>query len=82
MKRETLRRALPYHYLIPTVILLGLAPFRPEPHLVEKLRMLATGTLHRPIDIFDLALHGGPLALLTVRTALDLLGGRRNHPAD
>lgn len=39
-------------------LLLGLAPFSPELHLVEKLRMLAEGTLRRPIDIFDLVLHG------------------------
>lgn len=46
--------------------LLALAPFVPEPHLLEKMRMLAAGTLTRPIDIFDLLLHGGPLLLLAV----------------
>ncbi len=55
----------------PTVILftllLGLAPFRPEPHVVEKLRMLFDGTLHRPIDIFDLFLHGTPWVLLVLK---------------
>ena len=45
---------------------LGLAPFVPEPHLWEKLKMLATGELRRPIDIFDMLWHGLPwlLALL------------------
>lgn len=45
---------------------LGLAPFLPEPHLWQKLRMLAVGDLHRPIDIFDMLWHGLPwlLALL------------------
>ena len=47
--------------------LLGLAPFTPEPHLVEKLRMLAAGTLSRPIDIFDLCLHAAPWALLAAK---------------
>ncbi|AOZ69331.1 RND transporter [Rhodobacter xanthinilyticus] len=47
--------------------LLGLAPFTPEPHLVEKLRMLAAGTLTRPIDIFDLCLHAAPWALLAAK---------------
>ncbi len=55
----------------PTVILLalllGLAPFRPEPHVVEKLRMLFDGTLHRPIDIFDLILHGAPWVVLVLK---------------
>ncbi|MBT2972035.1 MAG: RND transporter [gamma proteobacterium symbiont of Ctena orbiculata] len=48
-------------------ILLGLAPFVPEPHLWEKLKMLAAGTLHRPIDIFDLLLHGVPVVLLVIK---------------
>jgi hypothetical protein len=34
------------------------APFTPEPHLWEKLKMLQAGTLIRPIDIFDLFWHG------------------------
>jgi hypothetical protein len=64
-------RALPYGLLVPVALLLGLAPFRPEPHLVEKIRMLLSGTLYRPIDIFDLVLHGSPLVLLVVRAAVD-----------
>jgi hypothetical protein len=48
---------------------LGLAPFYPEPHLWEKLKMLAAGTLVRPIDIFDLFLHGVPVALLLLKLA-------------
>jgi hypothetical protein len=62
---------------LPTVaipaLVLGLAPFYPEPHLWEKLKMLAAGTLTRPIDIFDLFLHGLPLVLLAVKLAR---GGR------
>lgn len=46
---------------------LGLAPFVPEPHLWEKLKMLAAGELSRPIDIFDLLLHGVPWLLLGVK---------------
>ncbi|GMR18088.1 MAG: hypothetical protein BMS9Abin33_0490 [Gammaproteobacteria bacterium] len=37
---------------------LALAPFSPEPHLWEKIKMLYLGTLSRPLDIFDLLLHG------------------------
>jgi hypothetical protein len=29
--------------------------------------MLFAGTLTRPIDIFDLVLHGGPLVLLVLK---------------
>ena len=50
--------------LVPLAIFLGLAPFVPEPHLVEKGRMLFSGQLSRPMDIFDLFLHGTPLLLL------------------
>ena len=46
---------------------LGLAPFVPEPHLLEKLRMLAAGELARPIDIFDLVMHGAPWVLLLLK---------------
>ena len=46
---------------------LGLAPFVPEPHLLEKLRMLAAGELSRPIDIFDLVMHGAPWVLLLIK---------------
>lgn len=47
--------------------LLALAPFSPEPHLVEKLRMLSQGTLVKPIDIFDLCWHSLPLVLIAVK---------------
>ena len=46
---------------------LGLAPFLPEPHVWQKLKMLAAGTLSKPIDIFDLILHGTPWALLMLK---------------
>lgn len=45
---------------------LGLAPFFP-PHVIEKLRMLFRGELVRPIDWFDLVLHGAPWVLLIVK---------------
>ncbi len=48
---------------------LGLAPFIPEPHIWEKLKLLAAGTLTRPVDIFDLALHGLPWLLLLAKAA-------------
>jgi hypothetical protein len=56
---------IPLLPLVVGALLLGAAPFVPEPHLVEKLRMLMAGELVRPIDIFDLLLHGAlPLVLL------------------
>ncbi len=60
---------LPTPMLVIATILLGLAPFVPEPHLWEKLKMLADGTLGKPIDIFDLFMHGTPLVLLILKLA-------------
>lgn len=58
---------LPWSSLLMIALLLGLAPFSPEPHLVEKLRMLFHGELSRGIDIFDLFLHGSPLVLVVLK---------------
>jgi hypothetical protein len=49
---------------------LGLAPFTPEPHLWEKLKMLASGELTELLDIFDLLLHGAPWLLLIIKLFL------------
>jgi hypothetical protein len=46
---------------------LAIAPITPEPHLIEKLRMLAQGSLVRPLDIFDLALHATPLLIVALK---------------
>ncbi|WPD21828.1 MAG: RND transporter [Candidatus Electrothrix scaldis] len=56
--------ALPLPPLLVIVLILGGAPFVPEPHLVGKIRMLANGTLVRPIDIFDLLYHSAPFVVL------------------
>jgi hypothetical protein len=58
---------IPLGALLLPAVLLGLAPFSPEPHLLEKIRMLSQGTLHRPIDIFDLLLHGTPVVLVVLK---------------
>ena len=58
---------LPLGALVLACLLLGLAPFVPEPHIWEKLKMLADGSLTKPIDIFDLLLHGIPWALLLLK---------------
>lgn len=58
---------IPMAPLAIAALFLGLAPFAPEPHLWEKLKMLADGTLARPIDIFDLLMHGTPVLLLALK---------------
>ncbi|AOW11910.1 hypothetical protein LPB72_02255 [Hydrogenophaga crassostreae] len=57
----------PLPLLIAVALWLAVAPISPEPHLIEKLRMLSQGELSNPLDIFDLLLHSGPLVLLAVR---------------
>ena len=59
---------IPFITLILISMLLGLAPFTPEPHVWEKLKMLFDGTLGKPIDIFDLFMHGTPWLLLGLKT--------------
>ncbi|MCB1144595.1 MAG: RND transporter [Leptospiraceae bacterium] len=58
---------VPYSLLLIAAVFLGLAPFYPEPHLKEKIRMLRNGTLKRPLDIFDLIYHLIPIFLLGVK---------------
>ncbi len=58
---------IPLVWLVVIALWLAVAPVVPEPHLVEKLRMLSQGTLTRPLDIFDLLFHTVPLLLLGIR---------------
>jgi hypothetical protein len=58
---------IPLGLLVIAALTLGLAPFVPEPHVWEKLKMLTVGSLSRPIDIFDLVIHGAPWVLLALK---------------
>lgn len=57
----------------PLLILFAVAlatapwPMGPEPHLVEKIRMLSQGTLRKPIDIFDLLMHSAPIVFMAIK---------------
>ena len=64
---------IPYSILIVFSIIMLLLPFRPMPHILEKLIMLKNGTLNRPIDIFDLFFHTAPLFLLIIKFLRDYL---------
>lgn len=65
---------LPLSLLVVLALTLGLAPFTPEPHVWEKLKLLAAGQLMKPVDMFDLLMHGAPLLLLAVKLARLPLG--------
>jgi len=58
---------IPLLPLVAIAIFMALAPFSPEPHLVEKTRMLFSGELSKAIDIFDLFWHSLFLILLALR---------------
>jgi hypothetical protein len=60
-------KRIPLALLVVMCLTLGLAPFTPEPHLLEKIKMLVAGELVKLIDIFDLVLHGSPWALLILK---------------
>lgn len=61
---------IPYPLLIAAALFMLGAPFLPEPHLVEKARMLAEGRLTRPLDIFDVLWHLAPAAVLALKWSL------------
>ena len=61
---------IPFSLLIVLCLTLGLAPFQPEPHIWEKLKMLMSGDLVKVIDIFDLIMHGTPWVLLLAKLFL------------
>ena len=58
---------LPVSTLVIVALTLGLAPFVPEPHIWQKLKMLVAGTLTHPLDMFDLLFHGIPWLLLLAK---------------
>lgn len=64
---------------------LGLAPFAPEPHVVEKVRwVLQGGAGMKPVDVFDLLMHGGPwvwLGWTLVRLARAKVGAGAPAPS-
>ena len=66
---------IPLSILIIAALTLGLAPFFPESHITEKIRMLVSGNLTKPIDIFDFLMHGLPFVLLAAKLARMALKG-------
>ena len=66
-----------YGFALIACLTLGLAPFSP-PHVWEKLNMLVGGTLQKPMDIFDLLMHGAPWLLLIYYAGSDLFSRLRS----
>jgi hypothetical protein len=72
----------PLPWLAALAVWMAVAPVTPEPHLIEKLRMLFAGTLTRPLDIFDLALHAAPLGLLALKLSRRWRARHPTEPSD
>lgn len=68
--------SIPLPLLAVVAIVMALAPFLPQPHLLEKLKMLLAGQLVKPLDIFDLFFHLIPLLLLLAKIWRGLLLGK------
>jgi hypothetical protein len=65
--------------VIMACLLLGLAPFVPEPHLLGKLRWVAGGAIGMQLlDWFDLAWHGLPWVLLLRLLFLKAIGSSKS----
>lgn len=71
---------IPFPPLVIAALLLALAPFVPEPHLLEKMRLLGQWRLSRPIDVFDLLLHAAPLLLLSLKLGRRIYAGKSKSP--
>ncbi|WP_259778910.1 RND transporter [Aliiroseovarius crassostreae] len=57
---------IPFGTVLIFCLTIGLAPFAP-PHVWEKMVMLVAGDLVKPIDIFDLFMHGAPWLVLGIK---------------
>ena len=68
---------IPLAFLIVIAVLMAILPFNATPHLLEKLHMLTDGTLQRPLDIFDLLMHGTPAVLLMIRLYRQFVLGKK-----
>lgn len=63
----TILDQIPLSLVVLACLTLGLAPFFPEPHLWEKLKMLVAGELVKPVDIFDMLMHAAPFVVLALK---------------
>lgn len=61
--------SIPWYMVVLLCATVGLAPFTPEPHLWQKLRLIAEGQSLRGIDWFDLVFHALPWLLLVAKMA-------------
>ena len=68
--------------LLAVTVLMASLPLQGSSHLFEKLEMLRLGVLSRPLDIFDLLMHGTPAVLLAIRVVRQFVLGIKAESAD
>ncbi len=67
----------PLWVVVALAVWMAVAPIAPEPHLIDKLRLLSQGALVRPLDVFDVCLHLAPMLLLALRLWRQFGPGKR-----
>lgn len=65
-------QATPWAIVVILCLTVGLAPFSPEPHIVEKTRLILHGQLSSFVDFFDFIFHLSPFVLFTLKTYYSL----------
>jgi len=75
---KKLLRKIPYDLLILFAIVLAIVPLN-EPHLLQKLKMLFSGTLINGLDYFDLLMHSTPTILLILKFAFSFSDSSKYH---
>jgi hypothetical protein len=63
----SLLERLPWVWLLVLAAWMAIAPITPEPHQVEKLRLLVHGAPVRPLDVLDPVMHATPLLLVALK---------------
>jgi hypothetical protein len=58
---------IPLTTILFFAVFMALMPIYPQPHLVQKINMLVSGQLTKPLDIFDLFLHSSGLILAALK---------------
>jgi hypothetical protein len=62
-----------FFLFVAIAIIMALMPFGETPHLWQKLQLLKSGYLHKPVDWFDLSIHGVPLLLVLINLVQKLV---------
>jgi hypothetical protein len=64
---KTIIQSIPWSIVVLLCLTLGLAPYSPEPHVIEKLQLLISGRLHATVDVFDFLFHLSPFIIALIK---------------